>query len=220
MESSCFFFFTSYNGFNTFPSFVLLSFTLSQLYPRFIQGCSRNGLDVVISRPAARPTFPYRRMSSSPLKSAFRHSRLLPIHEFCVKNRKCPSLVYMRPSSTVARPQVTFTWDEQEEAFLESAETEKRVPTRSARPHSPLYSVQRQIAAEGEWLQDDADVDASEGSTTRFDWRGRATSRRRKVEGASIEVKRFRKRVRPPLLSLLGDKNDTTFLAIERYSNK
>ncbi|KAF8154087.1 P-loop containing nucleoside triphosphate hydrolase protein [Crassisporium funariophilum] len=94
----------------------------------------------------------------------------------------------------------------------------------SKRPTSSLYSAKKQIAAEGEWLQDDTEHvsgtwDASHDKlSTRFNWRFRASSRIKKTEKEAGESSSYKRRVRPPNVG--ADKGKPFFKAIENYSEK
>ncbi|KDR78403.1 hypothetical protein GALMADRAFT_1319277 [Galerina marginata CBS 339.88] len=163
--------------------------------------------------------------SSHNRNSTYNHHQLL---HFCHNFPPGPSRISnipARSASTATRSAPAFTKAEQHQVFLDNTGISLHIEDYAyGKPTKSLYSVKKQTAAESAWLQeedDDVFDNASKDAPSRFDWRGRAASRLRKVEqvgGLEEERKTYIKRVRAPMFgSSIGK---PLFAAAQRYSEK
>ena len=208
-------------------SFPFRSFTLAHIHRNYLHTFSKNGpcnLDILISRTARRPTFTRRQPSSSPqtLYSTLNSNSNSLINDSTTYLRCSGTITFRRAASSRAK----FTRAEQHDAFFEtttpssSSSGSKDYSLETA--YAPSISMRRQTAAEGEWLQENEEEveeapTVSQVHCSRFDWRGRATSRAKAVVLHDGERTRI-KRIRPSVP--MDDENDPFLPAIRNYSLK
>lgn len=207
--------------------FPFHSFTLAHIHRNYLQAFSKNGprnLDTLISRTARQPTHTRRQPGSSPqsLYSTFNSNFNSRTNYYTTYHHFPGTIAFRRAASSCAK----FTRAEQHDAFFETSSSSssslgsKEYSLENA--YTPLISVRRQTAAEGEWLQENEE-EVEEAPTvsqvphTRFDWRGRATSRAKAVALRDGERTRI-KRIRPSVQ--MDDENDPFLPAIRNYSLK
>lgn len=189
-----------------------LSFTLANLHPSRLafQKHAFTHLQRVItsstSNPAVATTRPL--PTNPPLSnpySTLNHHLTNPIIRATNSTIILPStraFWYSKRNASSTQPRPSLTPAEEAEILSEASSSYYRPRVK------PLFSIRRQTAAEGEWLQDNVEDPSfpNEGpSRERFDWRQRATSRQRAVVSteASSEQKPYRRRIRPAHLPLV-----------------
>ncbi|CAA7261960.1 unnamed protein product [Cyclocybe aegerita] len=141
------------------------------------------------------------------------------LRQFCFEDPKCTQATHKRTVSTSTSTRTDNKLSEREEIqFFYDAmnwtEIDATVP-------SPTFSIVKQTASEGEWLQEDTEEvipilpRAQPGG--RFDWRRTASSRLKKPN-SSVEKKSYARRMRAQPVE--HDPHRPFYSAVQRYRSK